>query len=651
MTEAQWTPDHEFTSDSRITDAAAWLSAHRGLPPEAVADYRAFQRWSVTHLEEFWEGLAEYFEVAFASAPQRILSGTGVQDARWFDGATLNFAEHISLVSASAVAVVVEDENGDSTSHTYGQLRADIASMARYLRHVGVEIGDRVVGYLPNCYEGVVALFAAASVGATWSQVGSDYSAAAAANRLGQLDAKVLLAGAGYVFRGARFERHAEAAALRALLKSVAHTISVPTLADAPPIDNAVPWKEAIAAGGSGRFEPVPVPFDHPLWVLFTSGATGAPKGIVHGHGGALLEMLKTLGLHLDVRAGDVYFWYTTPNWVMWNLQVAGLLLGATVVLYVGDPLYPDVLRLWELVDRNRVNLFGTSPAHILATQATGLRPPRCQNLRQILSTGSPLPASANEWARAIFGSDMSIGSTSGGTDIASSFVGSNPMTPIWDGELSAPGLAVALEAWNDDGGPVIGAEGEMVITKPMPSMPVGLWGDDSGERYRETYFSTFEGVWRQGDWITVTERGTVMMHGRSDATLNRRGIRLGSAEIYDAIEQLPDVADSLVVGIEQPDGGYWMPLFIVPGPEWQNVASQDRITQAIADHASKHHVPDDIIRIPAVPRTRTGKKTEVPVKRVLLGADPTEIGAIDACGNPEALRWFQQFTAERHAS
>lgn len=648
MTQPQWTPTPEAIEAAAVTDLARWLVEHRGLDAAAVGDYDALHAWSVAHPGEFWSGVAEHLGAGFVAQPTAPLTGAGVRDAVWFAGATLNFADRLRLGDSDQQAVVVEYEDGRTEAHSYDQLRADVASMAAYLTSVGVAPEDRVVGYLPNCYEGIVAFYATASIGATWSQTGIDYNAPAAADRLGQLGAKVLVTGTGYVFRGKTFDRTPEVAALRELLPTVTTTVVVPTLAGTAPIDGGTEWSAAIAAGGPAEFAPTPVPFDHPLWVLFTSGTTGKPKGIVHGHGGVLLEQLKSLGLHSDLRKGETLFWYTTPNWMMWNIQVSTLLFGATAILYVGDPLYPGAERLWQLVDRHGVNVFGTSPGQILASAAAGVDVPPCESLRLISSTGSPLPAAANEWVRGVFGDRVPINSVSGGTDIVGGFVGGSPITPVWDGEISARTLGVALEVWDDAGNPIVDEEGEMVITQPLPSMPLRFWDDADGSRYHDAYFSTFDGVWRQGDWATLTSRGTVIMHGRSDATLNRRGIRLGSAEIYAAVEELPEVLDSLVIGIDGENGDYWMPIFIVPGNGWRADESENRIREVIAARASKHHVPDEVILTPAVPRTRTGKKMEVPIKRILLGADPAAIGSLDATDQPEALLWFKHYAAER---
>lgn len=647
MTQPQWSPTPEAIDTAKITELTRWFVAYSGLDPAAVGDYGRLQEWSVAQPGAFWAGVAEFLDAGFVDQPSNALTGTGIRDAEWFPGATVNFADRLRIGAPSQPAVIVEYEDGRVESHTYEALRGDVAAFAGYLRSVGVGREDRVVGYLPNSYEGVVAFYATASIGAIWSQTGIDYNAPAAADRLGQLDAKVLVSGTGYVFRGAELDRSAEATELLGLMPTVEHTVSVPTLPGAAGVDGAVSWAEAIAAGGQPDFEPEPVPFAHPLWVLFTSGTTGKPKGIVHGHGGVLLEQLKSLALQSELTEGETFFWYTTPNWMMWNIQVSSLLFGATAVLYVGDPIYPGPEKLWQLVDRHGVNVFGTSPGQILASAAAGIDVPECAELRLISSTGSPLPAAANQWVRSVFGDRVPVNSVSGGTDIVGGFVGGSPITPVWDGEISARTLGVALEVWDDSGRSLIDEEGEMVITQPLPSMPLRFWNDPDGSRYHDAYFSTFDGVWRQGDWATLTSRGTVIMHGRSDATLNRRGIRLGSAEIYAAVEELPDVLDSLVIGIDRSDGGYWMPIFVVPSESWEDGESERRIREAVATRASKQHVPDEVILTPAVPRTRTGKKMEVPIKRILLGADPAAIGSIDSTDQPEALRWFQSYAAD----
>jgi acetoacetyl-CoA synthetase len=647
---------------SQIAAFARWLVQEEYADLPDPLDYAALQRWSTAELESFWVALAEFFGVRFSTPPTAALSSRTMPGAEWFPGGALNLTDHVGLgrdlsvpAESSAAAVVVESEDGTVTTTTYAELDALTRSLADRLLEWGVEAGDRVCGYLPSCLEGVVAFLAAARIGAVWSQAGMDYAADAAADRLAQLEPTVLVHGTGYHFRGRVHDRRAEAGRLRELLPTVRVTVVATTgglePAEAP---DAVAWSDAVTADRVPPARPpVAVPFDHPLWVLFTSGTTGRPKGIVHGHGGVLLEQLKSTGLHLDVRPGDTFFWYTTPNWMMWNTQVCGLLRGATIVLYDGDPAYPGPERLWEVAARHRVSVLGTSPGYLQACERAGVVPARAFDLsalRTLGVTGSVLPAAANRWVRKTVGGRIQVAATSGGTDIVGAFVGSAPTTPVHDGEISAVALGVALEAWDPQGRPVVDQVGEMVVTAPMPSMPVALWGDPDGERYRETYFSVYPGVWRHGDWTTITERGTVVIHGRSDSTLNRNGVRLGSADIYAAVEGLPDIAEALVVGVEQSDGGYWMPMFVVRGPGWDD-ASPQRLRDAITARASKRHVPDDIIVVERLPHTRTGKKLEVPVKRILQGADPAEVSSLGAVEDPESLLWFAELARGRRES
>lgn len=646
MRAPEWTPDPERASTSTLTRFAQWLTEHRSLPEAAVTEYELLHEWSVTHLEDFWDGFVEFQGVKFHTPWKRALNETRMPGATWFEGATLNFTEHICRnTSQNALAITVEHEDGTHQHHTYDELRRDIARFAQYLTACGVQPGDRVVGYLPNSYEGVVALFATAGIGAVWAHTGMDYSASAAADRLAQLEPAVLITGTGYVFRGRTFDRSDEVARLRALLPSVRHTVVVNTL-NGVIVPDALQWDDELAPYDARGWKPEPVDFSHPLWVLFTSGTTGKPKGIVHGHGGALLEQLKTVSLHLNVQAQDTFFWYTTPNWMMWNVQIAGLLFGAHTILYVGDPMHPSPARLWELCNKQGVTVFGTSPGQLAATQQSGFVPD-VPHLRTIASTGSPLPASTNRWVRETISPAIQVSSVTGGTDVVGLFAGSSPISPVWDGEISGRALGVALEVWDEAGTPVRDQVGELVITKPLPSMPVFFWDDPDGSKYHAAYFDVFPGVWRHGDWVTLTSHGSVIMHGRSDATLNRRGIRLGSAEIYDAVESLPEVKDSLVIGLERGDADYWMPLFVVPSTGWDDERSPARIREVIADHASKHHIPDEVIVVKAIPRTRTGKKMEVPVKRVLQGHDPAQIGALGAADDPKALLAFAEFRKE----
>jgi acetoacetyl-CoA synthetase len=500
------------------------------------------------------------------------------------------------------------------------------------------------VGYLPNVGEAIVAFLATASLGAVWSSVGQDYAAAAVIDRFAQLGPKVLVTANGYRFNGKLQSRNSAVEEIRAGLPTVTATVMLVRNGIPAPTDDGSwhDWRDLTA--GDVALDAVTVPFEHPLWVLFSSGTTGLPKGLVHGHGGVLVETLKQMALHWDLGPDDRVFWYTSPSWVMWNLQMSTLVLGGSVVCYDGSPTYPDPSVLWNLVADTAVTFFGTSPGFLHATERAGLRPAADFDLgalRAMGSTGSPLPAGTHRWAREHVG-DLPLWSMSGGTDVAGAFVGGAPTVPIWPGELSVRCLGVAIEAWDDQGHPVVDTVGEMVIRRPMPSMPVSLWNDPDGSRLTETYYSTFPGVWRQGDWITLTSRGSVVIHGRSDSTLNRNGVRMGSADIYAAVETVPEVTEALVVGVEQDDGSYWMPLFLVlrDGVELDSQLT-DLVRHRIRTMASPRHVPDDIIAVPGVPHTRTGKKLELPVKRLLQGAEPERVAKPAAVDRPDLLDFY----------
>ncbi len=528
---------------------------------------------------------------------------------------------------------------------------------ARWLSAHGVLAGDRVVGYLPNIPATVVAFLACASVGAIWSACSPEYTPHGAAERFGQLNPVALIAADGYRYGGKEHPRGEHVRELLTLLPTVGLTLWVDNLISDP----TAPVSRAIGPEGSARFadvvaesaplDPIPVPFDHPLWVLYSSGTTGRPKGIVHGHGGIVLEHLKFLGLHLDLKPSSRFCWYTTTSWMMWNIQVSGLLHGSTIVLYDGSPGWPDPGALWRLAAAASLDFLGTSAAYLTTSQKANLNPAAEHDLSRLTSlgsTGSPLPVSGYQWVHRAL-PDVWLDATSGGTDIASGFVGGVPTLPVRVGEMQGRMLGVAVDAWGPDGNSVRDSAGELVITKPMPSMPLYFWKDPEGTRYRDANFGTYPGVWRHGDWITISSGGGIMIHGRSDATMNRLGIRMGSAEIYDAVEQLEEVAESLVVGIELDDGGYWMPLFVTTrngmpaGP-----GLVDKILTTIRITASPRHVPDEVIWVKALPHTLTGKRLEVPVKRILQGVEPDLAANSRSVDNPAALAWFAQLAATR---
>ena len=606
--------------------------------------------------ESFWDALWDFFAVVADGSREVVLADAAMPGARWFPGTRLNYAEHALRARPGdddVVAVTAVGEDGSTAQTTWAQLRAQVAALAQWLRAAGVRRGDRVVGYLPDSTPALVAFLATASIGAIWSACAQDYGAGGAAARFAQLEPVILFAADGYPWNGKVHDRRAEVAALQQALPTLRATVHVTNVGlpiAAEPGGNEVTWEAVTAQPAELRFDRVD--FDAPLWVLFSSGTTGLPKGIVHGHGGVLLEHYKLLGLHLDAGPDSPVFWYTTTNWIMWNIVASGLLLGATIVLYDGSPGYPDAARLWQIAAGQRVAMLGVSPGYLLACAKAGITPGRdldLGQLRMLGSTGSPLTAASYYWVRDAVGPWVQVASGSGGTDVASGFAGSAPTTDVWAGEISVPNLGVALEAWDDDGQPVIGQVGELVVTKPMPSMPVRFWNDPDGARYRDAYFSTFPGVWRHGDWMEVTERGSVIVSGRSDSTLNRNGVRLGSADIYAVVDKIPQLTESLVIGAELGDGAYWLALFVVLADGAELTAElKQSVRTGIATQASPRHVPDDIIAVTAIPHTRTGKKLEVPVKRIIQGQPPEAVVARDAVDDYDALTQFTAYAKNR---
>ncbi|OBA44536.1 acetoacetate-CoA ligase [Nocardia sp. 852002-20019_SCH5090214] len=648
MTQPQWEPDAGDLETARVADFARFVEARTG---REFDDYHSLWEWSITDLPGFWGALWEYFELG--GAPATVLASTEMPGAQWFPGQLLNYVDQIARhVRTDRPAIVYAGEQGGLTEISWAELLGRTASFAATLRELGVGLGDRVVGYLPNIPEAVIAFLGAASIGAVWSACGQDYSAKAALDRLGQLEPAVLVTADGYHFGGKTHDKRDDIAALRAGLPTVRATVVVPRLGGAVP--DALDWN-AVAPPEGAELSTEPVGFAHPLWILFSSGTTGLPKGIVHGHGGVLLEHLKAAALQSDIGRGDVFFWYTSPSWMMWNFQVAGLLVGATIVCYDGSPTYPHADSLFDLAARTGTTVLGTSPGYVLACIKAGVVPRRDHDLsalRTIGITGSSLPPSSALWLRDNVGERVQVNSISGGTDVVSAFIGGVRTVPVWPGELSVPFLGAAVDAWDESGRPVRGEVGELVITAPMPSMPVSFWNDPDGTRYRAAYFEMFPGVWRHGDWITVTDHGSIVVHGRSDSTLNRHGIRMGSADIYQAVEQLPEIAEALVIGAEQPDGGYWMPLFVTlaPGAELTDELKQ-RINATIRTEVSPRHVPDEIIAAPGIPHTRTGKKLEVPIKKLFQGADPDRVVERSAVDNADLLTWYAEVPARKRAT
>ncbi len=632
-----WEPSRERLASATITRYREWVNETRGL---ALEDYAALWQWSVDELEEFWASIWEFFAVDASEPYERVLTTREMPGARWFAGARLSYAEHVFRGRADGdVAIRHASELRPLGEWTWGELRARAGAIAGALREAGVVAGDRVAAYLPNIPETVAAFLGCASIGATWSSCAPEFGVRSVVDRFAQIEPKVLLTVDGYRYGGKDFDRSEAIAALERELPTLQRTLVLPYLAGGD-------WELPPA-----ELEFAQLPFDHPLWVLYSSGTTGLPKAIVHGQGGILLEHLKKLRLHLDAQAGDRLFWFTTTGWMMWNFLVGGLLSEASVVLFDGNPAYPDLGTLWDLADAAGITSFGTSAGYIAACQKADVEPHAGRDLSRlgsVGSTGSPLAPECFDWVRDRLGEDLWLFSTSGGTDVCTAFVGGVPTLPVYRGELQARALGANVEAWSEDGRPLVGEVGELVITEPMPSMPLYLWGDEDGSRYRESYFSTFPGVWRHGDWIEITERGTAIITGRSDATINRGGVRMGTSELYRSVLALDEVLDALVVDV--PDGeGSRMTLFVVLRDDAVlDNGLETEIRRRIREDCSPRHVPDAVLAAPEIPRTLSGKILEVPVKRLLMVAPPDQVASRDSLANPEALDWFAGLTARR---
>jgi acetoacetyl-CoA synthetase len=643
-----WTPSPERLEHAWLTRYQRWLEPRVG---RTFASYAELQHWSVDELDAFWRSIWDFFDVQADGSPERVLGRREMPGAEWFPDVALNYAEHVFRErDPAAVAIRHAGEGRELAQMTWGELRTLTARIAAGLRARGVTRGDRVVAYLPNIPEAIAAMLACASIGAVWSSCSPDFGARSVVDRFAQIEPTVLLAVDGYRYNGRAFDRRKVVEGLVRDMPTLRATVLLPYLDPAATLDGALAWNDFLGSPDAQlAFDRVP--FDHPLWVLYSSGTTGLPKAIVQGHGGILLEQLKKLHLHLDAHADDRILWFTTTGWMMWNFLLGVLLTPASVVLYDGSPGRPDMDVLWELAAQAGVTVFGTSASYIAQCMKDGVEPAGggrdLSALHAVGSTGSPLAPEGFQWVADHLGADTWLFSTSGGTDVCTAFVGGVPTLPVYRGELQGASLGCKVESWDPDGNPLVGAVGELVIVEPMPSMPVALWGDEDGSRYRDSYFDMFPGVWRHGDWIELTERGTAIISGRSDATINRGGIRMGTAEIYRAVLALPEILDALVVDV---DG--WMPLFVVLR---EGAVLDDELTKRIAarvrEDCSPRHVPNEVHAVAEVPRTLSGKVLEIPVKRILQGTDPAQAASRDSLRNPAALDWFAQFAAQHAAA
>ncbi len=651
--ETLWNPGPHAVAEAQVTRFADWLRRSRHLD---FADYQSLWQWSVDDVEAFWRAVWDYYGVGPGAAADTVLADDSMPGARWFPGATVNYAAHVFRnATAARPAIVFQGETTELQEIGWAELEAQVAACAHHLRTLGVGQGDRVAAFLPNIPEAVIAFLATASVGGIWSMCAPDLGAQGVLDRFQQIRPKVLIATDGYIYGGKTYDRTGTVRELLANLPTVEALVCVDRIAASAALlkDASVPssaWADAV--NGEYELDPVAVPFEHPLWILYSSGTTGTPKAIVHSQGGIIVEHLKALNLHVDLGKDDRFFWYSSTAWMMWNFHASGLLNGTTICTYDGSPGYPDIKRLWRFIEEAGVTYFGAGAAFYDACRNAGISPKDefdLGALRGIGSTGSPLLPESYRWIYEHVGSDVYLAPISGGTDFCSAFVGGVPTLPVRINEMSCRCLGAAVAAFDDAGKPVNDEVGELVCTKPMPSMPVFFWDDEDDVRYRDSYFDVWPGIWRHGDWIKITPDGGATIYGRSDATINRHGIRMGTAELYAAVEALPEIEDSLVVDLEFLGRDSYLPLFVVL-KEGESLTDElrARIRDAVKQSLSPRHVPDDVFAIDEVPRTFSGKKLEIPVRKLLLGQSADDVINRDTMGNPDSIDYFIEFAANK---
>jgi acetoacetyl-CoA synthetase len=660
VTEGQlmWTPRSAFRAAAQVTHYMDWLRKERALD---FPDYASLRRWSVADTRQFWQSIWDYFDVLHEGAPESAMQGDSMLGVRWFPGARVNYAEHLLRHEATAspgkTALYHQTETRPLARMDWQELGRQVRIVATQLRAMGVVPGDRVVSYMPNIPETAVAMMATVAIGAVWSSAAIEFGVRTVIDRFHQIAPKVLLAADGYRYAGRDIGRGLEVQQIAAALPTLERVLWVPYLhvgAPPPELRGITPWESLLnhAEVPREQFRFERVAYDHPLWILFSSGTTGLPKPIVHGHLGMLLEHLKLLHLHLNLRPDSVMLFYSTTGWMMWNVLVSALLSGSAAVLSDGSPMHPDASFLWRLAEQTRATCFGASPSFVQLMEKAHLRPSQSLDLSAlelVILSGAPSTPETFQWFYEHVKQDLWVTSQSGGTEICSGFVGASPLLPVHAGEIQATMLGMDVQVWDDEGHSVVDEVGELVVTQAFPSMPLQFWNDPGGARYHESYFEHFPGVWRHGDFIRINARGGSYIYGRSDSTLNRHGVRIGTAEIYRTVEEMEEVADSLVVCCELPGGRFFMPLFLRLAPQVQlDDALRDRITKRLREQCSPRHVPDEMLQVEAIPYTLTGKKMEVPVRKILMGRQAGSVASRDAMANPQAMDWFVEFARVR---
>ncbi|WP_075527285.1 acetoacetate--CoA ligase [Sporosarcina ureilytica] len=645
-----WSPSQERIKESILWDYLLWLKKEKGIE---VKNYEDMWRWSVNELEAFWESVWEFTGVIANTKYQQVLGNDSMPGAEWFKGANLNFTENAFAQSMDTkTALYFRSEFIPTKKISWATLKMEVASVARNLKELGVKSGDRVAAYLPNIPETIVAFLATASIGAIWSVCSPDFGSRSVIDRFKQIEPVVLLAVDGYSYNGKKFDKRADVQTIQNSLPTLQHTVFVPYIQEEVPKGH-IPWQSLLTYDEQLTFEPLP--FDHPLWIVYSSGTTGLPKPIVHSHGGIIVELKKVMMIQHDCSPDDIVYWFTSTGWIMWNLLIGGLLTGSSIVLYDGSPSFPNMDVLWELAEEIGITFFGTSAPFLLNSMKMDIRPNEkydLSKLKSVFSTGAPLNGDGYKWVYEHVKSDVWLVSTSGGTDICSGFVGGVPVEPVRIGEIQGRSLGVAAEAFDEEGNPLTGEVGELVITKPMPSMPLYFWNDKDNERYRDSYFGEHPDVWTHGDWIKINENGSCVIYGRSDSTINRSGVRMGTSDVYRVIGTLDEAIDSLVIDLEVIGKSASLILFIVLKEGFiLNEELKSKIKNQIREHLSPRFAPDEIYEVEDIPKTLNGKKLEVPIRKLLLGFDADKVINPDSMGNPESLPFFLELAKKFNES